>query len=218
MDGRDGRPVLGVNGRPSMLGADEVPIPGSFRDTILRLRAGEDLDPFVGQVGPMQPDFIDRDARLEFMDREGIEGVLLFPGTPLGCHWMLEDEDPKQVAANLRAVNRCMAEHWGWAYQNRIHSAALLDLTHLDLALEELDRVMAEGCKVINLVPGPIGHKSPADPHFDPFWSRVNEAKLLVSLHTGGASHDPYRQMLRGFWEPDDAGMQRDEELRLVDS
>lgn len=206
MDGRDGRPVLGVNGRPSMLGADEVPIPGSFRDTILRLRAGEDLDPFVGQVGPMQPDFIDRDARLEFMDREGIEGVLLFPGTPLGCHWMLEDEDPKQVAANLRAVNRCMAEHWGWAYRNRIHSAALLDLTHLDLALEELDRVMAEGCKVINLVPGPIDHKSPADPHFDPFWSRVNEAKLLVSLHTGGASHDPYRQMLRGFWEPDDAG------------
>ena len=63
---------------------------------------------------------------------EGIEGVLLFPGTPLETHWMLEEDDPKQVAANLRAVNRCMAEQWGWSYRDRIHSVALLDLSNLE--------------------------------------------------------------------------------------
>ena len=206
----DGLRVLGVGDQSSRLDCDHAPVPGSFRDTILRLRGGEDLDPFVGQVGPVRPDFVDRDERLAFMDREGIEGVLLFPGTPLETHWMLEDDDPKQVAANLRAVNRFMAEQWGWSYRDRIHSVALLDLSNLELALEELDRVMAEGCKVVNLVPGPVGGRSPADPYFDPFWSRIDESKLLVSLHTGGASHPPYRQMLDGFWEPaDPPGVER---------
>jgi predicted TIM-barrel fold metal-dependent hydrolase len=198
----DGSKRLAIGDFTSKLDFNRHTKPGSFRENILRLRAGEDLDPFQGSDGPRLPEFIDRDERLAFMDREGLEAVLLFPGGALESHWIVETGDPPQLYANARAVNRTMAERWGWSYRERIFSAALLSLHDLDLALAELDRLMAEGCRVINLIPGPIGGRSPADPCFDRFWARINESRMLVSLHTAPASHTAYRQMLEGFWEP----------------
>jgi predicted TIM-barrel fold metal-dependent hydrolase len=43
---------------------------------------------------------------------------------------------------------------------------------------------------VISLRPGPAAGKSPADPHFDPFWARVNEARVLVGLHIGESGYN----------------------------
>jgi len=42
------------------------------------------------------------------------------------------------------------------------------------------------------------GGKSPADPIFDPFWARVNEAGVTVSIH-GGDSH--YSEYLKDWGE-----------------
>jgi predicted TIM-barrel fold metal-dependent hydrolase len=198
----DGRAALAVGDEVSRLSFDEQPVPGSFRENILRSRAGEDLDPFQGTVGPVLPEFVDRDRRLEFMDQQGIEGTLIFPGAALEGHWLVEEDDTAQLYANLRAVNRLSAERWGWCYRNRIFAGALMSLQDLDLALEELDRLMVDGCKLVNLIPGPVQGRSPADPCFDPFWARINESRMLVSLHTAPASHTAYRKMLDGFWEP----------------
>jgi len=197
-----GRNALAVGDEVSKLSFEEQPVPGSFRENILRNRAGEDLDPFQGTLGPVLPEFIDRDRRLEFMDKEGIEGTLLFPGAALEGHWLTEEGDLAQLYANLRAVNRLARERWGWSYRTRIYAAAIMSLQDLDLALEEVDRLMDDGCKVVNLVPGPVRGRSPADPCFDPFWARINESKMLVSLHTAPASHPAYRKMLAAFWEP----------------
>lgn len=205
-----GRKALAVGDEVSKLNFDAPPVPGSFRENILRARAGEDLDPFQGAMGPVLPEFVDRDRRLEFMDWEGIEGALLFPGAALESHWIAEEGDPAQLYANLRAVNRLAGEHWGWSYRNRIFAAALMSLQDLDLALEELDRLIRDGCKLVNLVPGPVRGRSPADPGFDPFWARIDESRVLVSLHTAPASHNAYRKMLDGFWEPmDPPGIER---------
>ena len=198
----DGHRRLAVGDEVSKLSFREQGVPGSFRQNILRVRAGEEIDPFTGSKGPVLPRFVDRDERLTFLDREGIEATLLFPGASLETHWLSDEEDPAQLFANLRAVNRVSAECWGWSYRDRIYSAALLSLSDLDRALEELDRLLAQGCKLVNLVPGPVRGLSPADPAFDPFWARINEGRVLVSLHTAPASHTAYRKMLDGFWEP----------------
>ena len=199
-----GHKSLALGDWVSRINFEEQPVPGSFKENILRNRAGEDIDPFQGTVGPVLPRFVDRDERLAFMDREGLEGSLMFPTTPLEGHWLADVSDLPQLYANLRAVNRVSAEHWGWSYRDRIYSAAILSLEDLDLALVELDRLLAEGCKLVNLVPGPVSGRSPADPHFDRFWARINESRMLVSLHTAPSSHNAYRQMLDGFWEPMD--------------
>lgn len=197
-----GRTALAVGDEVSRLSFEEQPVPGSFRENILRNRAGENLDPFQGTAGPILPEFVDRDRRLEFLDKGGIEGTLIFPGASLEGHWIADEDDPAQLYANLRAVNRLSGERWGWSYRDRIYAAAIMSLQDLELALTELDRLMAEGCKVVNLAPGPVGGLSPADPCFDPFWARINESRILVSLHTAPASHTAYRNMLDGFWEP----------------
>jgi predicted TIM-barrel fold metal-dependent hydrolase len=44
---------------------------------------------------------------------------------------------------------------------------------------------MNEGVKLIGLDAGSQWGRSPADPYFDPFWSRVNEAQLNVAVHLG---------------------------------
>ena len=66
-------------------------MPGSFRENIRRNRDGKDIDPFRGTNGPVLPEFVDRDRRLVFMDEEGIEGALVFPGAALEGHWLAED-------------------------------------------------------------------------------------------------------------------------------
>ena len=202
VDADGGRKALAIGDFVSQLSFEEPPLPGSFRDSILRARAGEDIDPFQGAVGPVRSEFVDRDCRLEFMEKEGVESFLLFPGAALEGPWLADESDPAQLYANIRAVNRLAAECWGWSYRNRIFAAAVLSLRDLERGLEELDRVMAEGCKVVNLVPGPIEGRSPADPCFDPFWARIEESRMLVTLHTAPASHVAYRAMLDDLWEP----------------
>src|SRR5205823_7871752 len=54
--------------------------PGSFRENLLRLRAGEDIDPFHGDEAPVLPEYSDRDARLARMDDQQLEAALIFPG------------------------------------------------------------------------------------------------------------------------------------------
>ena len=187
---------------------DTATRPGSFRENLLRMRNGENIDPFRGDQEAVRIEYRDRDARLKLMDQQRIQAELIFNTLAVSRGWMVGG-DPAQTFANLRAVNRYLAAEWGWAYKDRIYAAALLGLDDLDLAIAELDRLLAEGVRAINLVPGPVGRLSPADPFFDPFWARVNEANLLVSFHTTPASHIAYREMFSGWWEPAEAAVHR---------
>jgi predicted TIM-barrel fold metal-dependent hydrolase len=187
---------------------DTATRPGSFRENLLRMRNGENIDPFRGDQEVVRLEYRDRDARLKLMDEQKIQAELIFNTLAVSRGWMVGG-DPVQTFANLRAVNRYLAAEWGWAYQDRIYAAALLGLDDLDLAVAELDRLLAQGVRAINLVPGPVGRLSPADPYFDPFWARVNEANVLVCFHTDTASHVAYREMFGGWWEPAEAAAHR---------
>jgi predicted TIM-barrel fold metal-dependent hydrolase len=59
----------------------------------------------------------------------------------------------------------------------------MLSLRDLDRSVAELDRVLKAGAKFIVLPAGPAYGRSPGDPYFDPFWSRINEAKAVVCYH-----------------------------------
>ena len=55
---------------------------------------------------------------------------------------------------------------------------------------------MTEGARAVQILPGPAlwstsdtPGRSPADPVYDGFWARVNEAGLLVTLHLGNSGY-----------------------------
>ena len=105
--------------------------------------------------------------------------------------------DVEAILDIFRAFNRWIDDEWGFAHKDRIFAAPYVTLSDLDRALGELQWVLDRGARVVALRPGPVftpeGWKSPADPAFDPFWARVDEARLVVAVHPG--FDDGYRDV-----------------------
>jgi predicted TIM-barrel fold metal-dependent hydrolase len=139
----------------------------------------------------MQPEYQDRDLRLQSMDEQGVEATFMFNNNAILAQSLLPEVDV--LFATLRSFNRWQEEEWGYAYQGRIFCPAMLSLEDLDLAVELLDEVIRNGARAIALVPGPAAGRSPSDPFFDPFWSRVDEAGLLVGYHICEAGYTARR-------------------------
>ncbi|NQZ96332.1 MAG: amidohydrolase [Myxococcales bacterium] len=140
--------------------------------------------------------FQDNDARLALMDEQGVEAAILLPTLAVVVEQTIVDE-ADLTHASLRAFNRWLEDDWGYAYQNRIFAVPLLSLLDVDQACEELDRVLALGARMVHLRPGPQSGRSPADPCFDSFWARLNEAKIPLALHL---SDSGYNAMMSIHW------------------
>jgi len=190
------------------------PVPGS----LLKFFAGkESADPHKSdlwsEVPSEHPEWFNRDARLATMDAQGIAACWMFPSHGV-C---IEGPMQPDIEASLHiigAFNRWLADDWGFAYQDRIFAVPLLSLSDLDFALNELDWVLSRGARVITLRNGPAftrdGLRSPADPMFDPFWARVEEAGITVTAHIG--FEDGYRDVdtaIAQAWGLDVAGKSR---------
>jgi predicted TIM-barrel fold metal-dependent hydrolase len=157
-------------------------------------------------------------ARIAMMDRQGIEATLMFPSTGVTIANAI-GRDPELLAAHMRAFNRWLSESWTFDYQNRIFSPAVIDLADPEAAVAELDTVLGLGARAIQLLPGPAlwstpdtPGRSPADPVHDGFWTRVNEAGLLVTLHLGNSG---YMEHYSTDWgeDPDPDGIRSNDGL-----
>ena len=137
---------------------------------------------------PIRPEYRDRDARIEVLEQQGLDGCWLFP--TLGV--LYEEQlinDPEAVMLTFEAFNKWLEEDWGFAYQDKIFGAPYITLVDVDFAISQLEWALAAGARVIVLRPAAVftkfGPKTPSDPYFDPFWSRVNEAGITVVVHAG---------------------------------
>jgi predicted TIM-barrel fold metal-dependent hydrolase len=168
--------------------------PGSLRD-YLRHLTGENSDD-DGVREPVQPAYVQRDARLALMDEQQLESCLLFPTLGVCIEHYMKD-DVEQTYANLWAFNRWIDDEWGFAWRDRIFAAPLMSLLDVDQAVEMLEWSLSRGARMIHLRPGPQGGKSPADPCFDAFWSRANEAGVTIALHV---SDSGYNELMSVHW------------------
>jgi predicted TIM-barrel fold metal-dependent hydrolase len=133
----------------------------------------------------MLPAFQNREQRLALMDEQGIEATIMLPSFGVSVTALMLD-DPDQMYANLASFNRWLEEDWGYDAAGRIFAPPLISLLDADRAVAELDRVLALGARVVAIPPGPTGNgRSPADPIYEPFWGRLNDAGTLVALHLG---------------------------------
>lgn len=171
---------VNVIGNPTF---DPIARPGVYIETLKNLDASQDRAAAAyGQLEPIRPEYRDREVRLKWMDAEGVDKALFFPTLGVTVEGFLLDDVEMHYAA-FHAFNRWLIDDWGFAYKDRIYAAPYLSLMDLDRAVEELDWVLKQGARLITLRPGPAFGRSPADPHFDPFWARVNEAGVLVTYH-----------------------------------
>jgi predicted TIM-barrel fold metal-dependent hydrolase len=148
------------------------------------------------------PGFSSPEPRLELMDELGIDRALMWPTLASLLEERIRD-DPAAVHAVVHALNEWMAEHWTFNYENRMFPTPVIHLGIVDRAIEELEWVLEHGAKIILIRPAPVvgymGPRSVALPEFDPFWSKVAEADILVGMHASDSGYQRYMNEWEGI-------------------
>lgn len=202
----DGRKYHVVGGRVSRAVVnptfDPIAKAGAMHDYFRGNPEGRNPLEFLREREPIRPEYRDRDARLAVMDEQGVEQVWLFPTLGVLYEELLK-EDPEAVAIVFRAFNQWVDEDWGFAYRDRIFAAPYISLGDVNAAVRELDRALERGARVVCMRPAApttvFGQLPPADPWFDPFWSRVNETGITVVVHAGDSGYSSQGYARDGF-------------------
>jgi predicted TIM-barrel fold metal-dependent hydrolase len=180
--------------------------PGAFHERLKELAEGGErgiptmTDPSrYGELEPLPDHYHDRAARLRVMDEQRLERAFLFPTLAVG----IEGLNPAEVQMTykvFRAFNEWLDDDWGYAYDERLYAAPAIPVLDPVLATEELERVLERGARLIALRPGPANGRSPADPVWDPFWARLQEAGVPAAYHAYGGT-DQYADAFRLLWQ-----------------
>jgi predicted TIM-barrel fold metal-dependent hydrolase len=160
-------------------------IPGSLLNRFNPLKGLDEQGrkDFAERYRNLSTNYATPDLRMSIMDMQGVEctvNYLTFGGRECNL-----EHDIEALYANQHAANRCYAEEWGFSYQNRLFTPPYISTVDAALAEEELDYVMGEGTRIIQISTGPSVHRSPFRPELDRFWSKVNDASVNVCTHLG---------------------------------
>ena len=121
-------------------------------------------------------------ARLEVMDDEQIDVVLLYP--TIGIAWEGLVDDPQLATAYCRAYNRWLVDFCS-ADRRRLVPIAHISLLDPDGAVTEVERARRDGCAGVYLSPDPPsrGGLQFDDPKLARFWSTVQDLEMPVAFH-----------------------------------
>ncbi|WP_040796882.1 amidohydrolase family protein [Nocardia higoensis] len=197
-----------VNGRTKIAIRGQISeyIPNPTFDVVARPGAMEDYFKNGNPEGksrreifgePMRsiPAFREPGPRLELMNKLKIHRTLMFPTLASLVEERMRD-DPELIHIVVHALNEWLYETWGFNYENRIYTVPVISLPILDKALAELEWVAERGARAILVRPAPVpgwgGSRSFALPEFDPFWERVTELDLLVTMHSSDSGYARY--------------------------
>ena len=175
--------------------------PGAWAKTLKNLETGATAigtKELYGELVPIPAAYQNREARLAVMDEQNVERAWMFPTLAVCVEHLIKD-DADMMYRVFRAFNDWVNDDWGFNHDNRIYAPPAIPLLDVDLAVAEFERVLKLGARLICLRPGPCYGRSPADPYFDPFWSRVNEAGVLVTYHALGG-REAYDDMMDEHW------------------
>lgn len=197
----NGRTKIAIGGRISEY------IPNPTFDVVARPGAQEEYYRVGNPKGlsfrqlfgePIQspPAFREPVSRLQLMDEQGIDRTLMFPTLASVLEERMKD-DPELTHVAIHSFNEWLHETWQFNYRDRIFTTPVITLPIVEKAIEELEWVLARGARAVLIRPAPVpGYKGPrsfALPEFDPFWARVVEADILVTLHSSDSGYERFR-------------------------
>lgn len=125
------------------------------------------------------PEFYDPAAKIESMDRKGLDVSVISPG-PQSFFYNLKDADFALKTAKL--VNdglASMVEH----NPARLRGMATLPMQHPEAAIAELERVVKQHRFKAVEIGTAVGEEELADPKFRPVLRRIQELKMVVFAH-----------------------------------
>ena len=193
----DGRERLLVAGRVNRFipnpTFDPVARPGCLDDYFRGKVPASDMREAFGELKPISAAYRNRDARIELLDSQGLQACFLFPTLGVGMEAALE-HDPAALTAAFGGFNRWLADDWGFAYRDRLYAAGYLTLADPDWALDELDWLIANDVRVVNMRPSSVpdgagGRRSLGHPAHDKVWQRLDDHGITVAMHSGDSGY-----------------------------
>jgi predicted TIM-barrel fold metal-dependent hydrolase len=156
---------------------------------------GKSRREIFGQPMKAIPAFRGPEARIELMDTQGIDRALMFPTLASLVEERMRD-DPEMIHAVIHALNEWLHETWQFDFQGRIFTTPVISLPIVERAIEELEWVVERGARAILIRPAPVpGFRGPRSfglPEFDPFWAKVVEHDILVTMHASDSGYERY--------------------------
>ena len=157
---------------------------------------GKSYREIIGEPMRAIPAFRRPEPRLELMDELGVDRALMFPTLASLLEERLRD-DPEMTHAVIHSLNEWMYEEWTFNYEDRIFATPVITLPIVEKAIEELEWCLERGAKTVLIRPAPVpgfrGTRSFGFPEFDPFWQRVVDADILVSMHSSDSGYSRYQ-------------------------
>jgi predicted TIM-barrel fold metal-dependent hydrolase len=126
-------------------------------------------------------------ARLDYLDSIGVWAQALYPNVAgFGNQQFLRLGDPELMLACVRAYNDFLLE-WSSTDSRRLLPIMATPFWDVPAAVAEVQRCAAAGHRGVLFTGEPQLYDLPylGDPHWDPFWSVVQETGLAVSFHIG---------------------------------
>ena len=119
-------------------------------------------------------------SQVQAMDMEGLDVGVLFRTSPLHCDDSFEAEYANDLC---RAWNSWITD---FCKENpsRLKASALITLHDVDLAIEEVRRVVNElEVTALSLCPEPVNGKRIHDRYYDPLWAEIEELGVALCFH-----------------------------------
>ncbi|MEM7139892.1 MAG: amidohydrolase family protein [Actinomycetota bacterium] len=171
---------------------DPVAMPGALHEYFKGNPNGRSPLEMLKEREPLPAYYMNNDARVAKLEEQGLSGCWLFPTLGVLYEELIKD-DIEACSVMMSAFNQWLLDDWGYDYQDMIFGAPYLCLGDVDAAAAEVDKVVAAGARVVVMRPASVttihGQMSPFDPHFDPVWSRINEAGIPVVVHAGDSGY-----------------------------
>jgi predicted TIM-barrel fold metal-dependent hydrolase len=165
---------------------------------------GKSYREIVGEPMKCIPAFREPAPRIELMDELGVDRTLMFPTLASLLEERLRD-DPLAIHVIIHSLNEWLYETWQFNYEDRIFTTPVISLPIVDKAIEELEWCVERGAKTVLIRPAPVpgygGSRSFGFEEFDPFWQRVVDLDVLVSMHASDSGYSRYQSDWTGPME-----------------
>lgn len=185
---------------------DKVAAPASTKEWYLGNNPeGKTFREFIDKISDCTPGWRTGPERLKELDELGYDGSLMFPTLVSAVEERLANYNLEATTAIMHSLNQWMLDEWGFNNKDRIYAAPVITLADLDWAVKEVDWAIKNGARTVLIRPAPVpnvaGSRSPAFEEFDPFWARINESKIFVTMHASDSGYDKFARMWTGGTE-----------------
>jgi predicted TIM-barrel fold metal-dependent hydrolase len=166
----------------------------SFDDALRRqdaiekeLKGGKEMDLSDWDMDAFRhPGYSEPKARLEAMDRDGVQAEVLYSEVSAFRHFGLLDE--------WKPISRAFTDHlseFASVAPDRLAVSYQVPIIDIDYAVEEVFRLASLGARSVHIpnFPSELGLPDYHESSYDPLWGALSETGIAISHHLGNAPH-----------------------------